>query len=596
TGYAPYRALLQRALLSRLLSQLSQVYSTIKISKFLSLVAPLRETGLEGAFDDEQIEAYVMGCARRGELNIRVDHAEGSFTFCDDAFVSAEESTSVPAAVREKAIQPSTADLVRTRLSHLAESLHNSLNCIYPPASSQLTQEEQQAKFAALVTAAEAERKALQVRRALVARRRELLSELSVRKEKEEASRRAETSRREKDEELRRQKEDARKRELERARKEIDDIRNKEAMALANTLREKTNLKFSIDGMEDLSTDKLMKLQVEQLEKEKKELNERLRVVAKRVDHIERAYRKDERPLLDKDYEDQQRNDLETFNTLQTARIEGSKIAHQKDIEAKARLSRMISDYEARREAISSKKGSEYAKKKEAAAKKIEEEKVKRRNAVLQRREEERKRQADEENLRRQKEAERERAEAENRAQEEKRAEEEAAALAAEEAAKREAEAKTAAVRREREEERAAAAEKARLQMQREEEAEKRREQRKAEERAAARAPAPIVRPANGEAPAAAWRRPGAAAPASPSPRAESPAPPKFKVGGGGGWREREAQRTSGAVGATATPSPPIGSPAATPKVAKDELPKEEDGFQTVAPKKEVWKPRRLQR
>lgn len=247
TGYAPYRALLQRALLSRLLSQLSQVYSTIKISKFLSLVAPLRETGLEGAFDDEQIEAYVMGCARRGELNIRVDHAEGSFTFCDDAFVSAEESTSVPAAVREKAIQPSTADLVRTRLSHLAESLHNSLNCIYPPASSQLTQEEQQAKFAALVTAAEAERKALQVRRALVARRRELLSELSVRKEKEEASRRAETSRREKDEELRRQKEDARKRELERARKEIDDIRNKEAMALANTLREKTNLKFSID-------------------------------------------------------------------------------------------------------------------------------------------------------------------------------------------------------------------------------------------------------------------------------------------------------------------------------------------------------------
>lgn len=598
-GYAPYRALLQRALLSRLLSQLSQVYSTIKISKFLSLVAPLRETGLEGAFDDEQIEAYVMGCARRGELNIRVDHAEGSFTFCDDAFVSAEESTSVPAAVREKAIQPSTADLVRTRLSHLAESLHNSLNCIYPPASSQLTQEEQQAKFAALVTAAEAERKALQIRRALVARRRELLSELSVRKEKEEASRRAETNRREKDEEARRQKEDARKRELERARKEIESIRNQEAIALANTLREKTNLKFSIDGMEDLSTDKLMKLQVEQLEKEKKELNERLRVVAKRVDHIERAYRKDERPLLDQDYEDQQRNDLETFNTLQTARIEGSKVAHQKDIEAKGRLSRMMADYEARRDAISSKKGSEYAKKKDAAAKKIEEEKAKRRNAVMQKREEEKKRQEDEEKLRKQKEAERERAAAESRAQEEQRAEEEAAALAAEEAAKREAEEKTAAVRREREEERAAAAEKARLQMQREEDAEKRREQRKAEERAAARAPAPIARPANGEAAApAAWRRPGPAAPASPSPRAESPAPPKFKAGGGGGgWREREAQRASGAVGAAAAaPSPPIASPAATPKIARDELPKEEDGFQTVAPKKDVWKPKRLQR
>lgn len=246
-SYAPYRALLQRALLSRLLSQLSQVYSTIKISKLLSLVAPLREAGLDGAFDDEQVEAYVMGCARRGELNVRVDHADGSIAFLDDAFVSAEESTSTPSVVRDNAIQPSTAELVRTRLSKLAESLHNSLNTIYPPSTSELTQEEQQAKFTTLVAAAEAERKALQLRRALVARRRELLSELSVRKEKEEASRRAETNRREKDEEARRQKEDARKRELERARKEIEAIRNQEAINLAKSLKERGNLKVAIE-------------------------------------------------------------------------------------------------------------------------------------------------------------------------------------------------------------------------------------------------------------------------------------------------------------------------------------------------------------
>jgi translation initiation factor 3 subunit A len=247
TAYASYRALLQRALLSRLLSQLSQVYSTIKISQLLLLVSPLKEAGLEGAFDEEQIEAYVMGCARRGELSIRVDHAEGSIVFSDDAFVSAEESTSVPIAVRENAIQPTTAELVRTRLNKLAESLHNSLNSIYPHSSSQFSEEEQQAKFTALVAAAEAERKALQLRRALVARRRELLSELSVRKEKEEASRRAETSRREKDEEARRLKEDARKRELERSRKEYETIRNQEAMTLAKNLKERGNLKVLID-------------------------------------------------------------------------------------------------------------------------------------------------------------------------------------------------------------------------------------------------------------------------------------------------------------------------------------------------------------
>ena len=246
-SYAPYRALLQRALLSRLLSQLSQVYSTIKITRLLSLVAPLRETGLDGAFDEERVEAYVMGCARRGELNVRVDHADGSISFVDDAFISAEESNSTPAIVRDNAVQPSTAELVRTRLSKLAESLHNSLNIIYPASTSELTQEEQQAKFTTLVAAAEAERKALQLRRALVARRRELLSELSVRKEKEEASRRAETNRREKDEEARKQKEDARKRELDRARKEIEAIRSQEALNLAKSLMDRGSLKVPIE-------------------------------------------------------------------------------------------------------------------------------------------------------------------------------------------------------------------------------------------------------------------------------------------------------------------------------------------------------------
>ena len=62
-----------------------------------------------------------------------------------------------------------------------------------------------------------------------------------------------------------------------------------------------------------MNTDNLMRLQVEQLEKEKKERESRLRVIAKRIDHIERAYRQEERPLLAKDYELQQASDRATF-------------------------------------------------------------------------------------------------------------------------------------------------------------------------------------------------------------------------------------------------------------------------------------------
>lgn len=164
--------------------------------------------------------------------------------------------------------------------------------------------------------------------------------------------------------------------------------------------------------MENLNTDSLMKLQVEQLEKEKKELNERLRIVAKRVDHIERAYRKEERPLLDRDYEEQQANDRSTFDALQQARIEGSKISHQQDIETKNRLSRMMNDYRSRRDIIATKRGDDFTKRKEEAARKIMEEKAKRRKAVLQEREQERLRLEEEERRRREEEEEEARLEA----------------------------------------------------------------------------------------------------------------------------------------------------------------------------------------
>lgn len=241
-GYAPYLPLLQHALLSRLLSQLSQVYSSIKIANLLELVAPLLDKDAEGpsVFDEGKIEAYVMGCARRGELNIRINHAEGSITFVDGAFAVIDD----PSTSAAGAIQPSSSDVVRTRLSSLAECLHNSLLTLYPPAV--LTEEEQQAKFTALVNAAKVERKALQLRRSIVARRRELLSELSARKEKEEASRRAELNRRERDEEQRRALEEVKRREVERARKEIETIRTEEARKLAQSLKEKGSLKVDI--------------------------------------------------------------------------------------------------------------------------------------------------------------------------------------------------------------------------------------------------------------------------------------------------------------------------------------------------------------
>jgi len=133
-----------------------------------------------------------------------------------------------------------------------------------------------------------------------------------------------------------------------------------------------------------------MRLQVEQLEKEKKERESRLRVIAKRIDHTERGYRQEERPLLAKDYELQQASDRTTFDQIQKGRIDAARLAHTRDLETKRRLSRVLPEFEARKAIILEKRSAEYERKRAGAQAKIEEEKAKRRAAVLKTREEER--------------------------------------------------------------------------------------------------------------------------------------------------------------------------------------------------------------
>lgn len=245
-NYASYLPLLQRALLSRLLAQLAQVYTTMQISHLLELVTPLQGT-FDGAYEPSQVEAFLMQCARRGDLKIRVDHASGSLTFIDEAFgfASTAAGPSTSAATLDKYVQPSANELVRTRLCSIATCLHNSLEVISPPEVQ--TAEQAREKFELLIAAAQAERKALQVRRSIVARRAELLSELAARREKEEQSRKAEASKREKDEEAKRALEEIRRRELERTRRNIESVRKEEARQLAQSLKEKNILKVDLD-------------------------------------------------------------------------------------------------------------------------------------------------------------------------------------------------------------------------------------------------------------------------------------------------------------------------------------------------------------
>ena len=233
----------------------------MEIAQLLELVKPLQEfssagEGGKGGFGPSQLEAFLISCARNGDLNLRIDHKAGSIAFVDVAFSvgSSQGPGLVMTLDREKRVQPSAGEMVSQRLNGIAGCLYTAILAIEKSEAGVDAAEKeremeikQNEKFKTLVAAAHAERKALQVRRAIIARRRELISELSVRKEKEEVSRRAEASRREKDEAARRAVEEMRKRAEERMRKDKEEVDKEEARRLAQELKEKNILKVNVD-------------------------------------------------------------------------------------------------------------------------------------------------------------------------------------------------------------------------------------------------------------------------------------------------------------------------------------------------------------
>lgn len=93
-----------------------------------------------------------------------------------------------------------------------------------------------------------------------------------------------------------------------------------------------------------LDTDALLKLQQAQLERDRREAKERVRMLVKRHDHLQRAYKREEIPLLELDYERQKKVDVAYHKAL-VEKIKSTAIAtHEENVKLKHRLGRMRSE------------------------------------------------------------------------------------------------------------------------------------------------------------------------------------------------------------------------------------------------------------
>jgi translation initiation factor 3 subunit A len=156
-----------------------------------------------------------------------------------------------------------------------------------------------------------------------------------------------------------------------------------------------------MQSLADLNTSELVQMSVDALEKEKREMSEKLNVIGKRMDHLERAYRQAERPLLRADYERQQANDRIAHEEAWRSKLVALRERHATDLAAKRSLARAEPDRRSFAERLLEQANSAHAQALADARRKAEAEKEERRREVRERLENERLSKMEEERLRR---------------------------------------------------------------------------------------------------------------------------------------------------------------------------------------------------
>merc|ERR1711973_45859 len=102
--------------------------------------------------------------------------------------------------------------------------------------------------------------------------------------------------------------------------------------------------KMDEEDIAKMDADEIMAKQVEELEKEKKELQVRLKAQEKKVDHLERAKRLEEIPLLKLQFEELKEEAKVVWEEQEKDRIEEEKKERASDIENRDRMVRMRDD------------------------------------------------------------------------------------------------------------------------------------------------------------------------------------------------------------------------------------------------------------
>jgi translation initiation factor 3 subunit A len=387
---------LQQVILTRLFQQLSQVYESVE----LSFVHELAQFPEPFQVNSATIEKFIMIGCKKGDLAIRIDHATGILTFDSDVFSSAKAlhvGSAAGSAENEASsvqkLQSTPSEIVRTQLTRLAKSLYITCQYVDPTFNEARVQAKKEA-FARAKAGAEREHKDTLARKTLIEKKKEAASSALAQKEKEEATRKRIRAAQLQEAENQRLADEQKERERKRLKAEQDRVRQDELKKQLDDL--KGGIKgLEIDDLDDLDSNRLRAMKLAQLEKEKNELSERLRVTGKRIDHLERAFRREEIKHLPADAEAQRKRDLEAYEKMRAETLKEAEQKHKEDVALKHRLTRLVPVYEQFRDDVHERRHEEFETRRKAAAKELQRQMDKRRQEFRDRKAREKKQRED---------------------------------------------------------------------------------------------------------------------------------------------------------------------------------------------------------
>ncbi|RKF75877.1 Eukaryotic translation initiation factor 3 subunit A [Golovinomyces cichoracearum] len=449
---------LQQVILTRLFQQLSQVYETVDV-EFVENLAKFPEPF---HIKRDTIEKFIMNGNKKDDLAIRMDHATNVLSFDADIFSSTKASSSLglTGSSDETSIQKlqnTPSDIVRTQFSRLTKALY--ITCQYiDPSFNESRIKARDIAFARASAEADEEHRETLARKEIIQKRKEEASELLARKEKEDATRKRIRAAQLQEAEDRRLAQEQKEREDRRLQAEMDRLRKEELKKqIADLKIGPKTLDIDLENLDNVDSNTIRAMKLAQLEREKNDINEKLRVTGKRIDHLERAFRKEEAKKLPLDYEEQRQKDIATYQKTKAQTLMEAEIKHKQSLELKHRLSRLIPRYETYRQSVVERRHDEFEKRRRDAEKELVKAMDMRRKELRERKSRERKQRAEQERILREE-------------------EEKAAKIAEEKAAKEERiKAEFAEIKAARERERQETLEIIALQKRREEEAEQRR-------------------------------------------------------------------------------------------------------------------------